>query len=94
MNFGLYSACTYQSRSARTRRPSASVLMISTVWPESVSTMSPGRWARPSGMFSTSPIAPTTFAFALREASACISPTTQAAPAMSPFMSSMPDAPA
>ena len=52
--------------------------------------MSPGRCAAPSGIFSTRPMAPTTLAFALREARACIRPTTQAAPAMSPFMSSMP----
>ena len=51
--------------------------------------MSPGRCALPSGMFSTRPIAPIALTFALRPASACISPTTQAAPAMSPFMSSM-----
>ena len=42
-------------------------------------------------MFSTMPIAPIASTFALRPASACIRPTTQAAPAMSPFMSSMPD---
>ena len=51
--------------------------------------MSPGRCALPSGMFSTRPIAPIALTLALRPASACISPTTQAAPAMSPFMSSM-----
>src|SRR6187431_2170899 len=49
----------------------------------------PERCALPSGMFSTSPMAPIAFTLALRAASACISPTTQAAPAMSPFMSSM-----
>ena len=54
--------------------------------------MSPGRCALPSGMFSTRPMAPTALTFALRAASACIRPTTQAAPAMSPFMSSMPAA--
>ena len=54
--------------------------------------MSPGRCALPSGMFSTRPIAPTALTFALRAASACMRPTTQAAPAMSPFMSSMPAA--
>ena len=54
--------------------------------------MSPGRCALPSGMFSTRPIAPIALTLALRAASACISPTTQAAPAMSPFMSSMPAA--
>ena len=52
--------------------------------------MSPGRIASPSGMFSTRPITPTTLAFAFRAASACRRPTTQAAPPMSPFMSSMP----
>ena len=89
MNFGLNFSLTYQSTSASTRRPSASVLMISMVWPDIEVTMSPGRCALPSGMFSTMPIAPTTLHFALRPASACIRPTTQAAPPMSPFMSSI-----
>ncbi len=89
MNFGLNFFATYQSTSASTRRPSASVLMISMVWPDIEVTMSPGRWALPSGMFSTRPMAPTALTFALRAASACIRPTTQAAPPMSPFMSSM-----
>ena len=89
MNFGLYFCATYHSTSASTRRPSASVLMISMVWPDIEVTMSPGRCALPSGMFSTRPMAPTAFTLALRAASACIRPTTQAAPAMSPFMSSM-----
>src|SRR6478672_12059946 len=66
--------------------------MISMVWPFIVLTMSPGRWALPSGMFSTTPIAPTALTLALRAASVCIRPTTQAAPAMSPFMSSIPAA--
>ena len=61
MDFGLKRSCTYQSTSARTSRPSASVLMISIVWPDSEVTMSPGRWALPSGMFSTRPMTPTTF---------------------------------
>ncbi len=43
-------------------------------------------------MFSTSPMTPTALTLALRRASACMRPTTQAAPAMSPFMSSMPAA--
>ena len=34
MNAGLYFSFTYQSASASTRRPSASVLMISIVWPD------------------------------------------------------------
>ena len=54
--------------------------------------MSPGRIALPSGMFSTRPMMPTTLAFALRAARVCMRPTTQAAPPMSPFMSSMPAA--
>ncbi len=54
--------------------------------------MSPGRWALPSGMFSTTPMTPTALTLALRAASACINPVTAAAPAMSPFMSSMPPA--
>src|SRR5204862_141269 len=89
MNLGLNFFATYQSTSARTSRPSASVLMISMVCPDIDVTMSPGRCALPSGMFSTRPIAPTALTLALRAASACIRPTTQAAPAMSPFMSSM-----
>ncbi len=89
MNFGLNFFATYQSTSASTSRPSASVLMISMVWPDIEVTMSPGRCALPSGMFSTRPMAPTALTFAFRAASACINPTTQAAPPMSPFMSSM-----
>ena len=92
MNFGLNFLVTYQSTSASTSRPSASVLMISMVWPDIEVTMSPGRCALPSGMFSTRPMAPTALTLALRAASACIRPTTQAAPPMSPFMSSMPAA--
>ena len=52
--------------------------------------MSPGRWALPSGMFSTRPRMPMALTFALRRASTCISPVTAAAPPISPFMSSMP----
>src|SRR5438045_3044174 len=44
--------------------------------------MSPGRCDLPSTLFSTIPIAPTTLTLALRAASACIRPTTQAAPAI------------
>ena len=92
MNRGLNLSCAYHSASASTRRPSASVLMISIVWPDIDLRMSPGRMAPPPGMFSTRPITPTASTLALRLASACIRPTTQAAPAMSPFMSSMPAA--
>jgi hypothetical protein len=34
------------------------------VWPDIEVTMSPGRWAWPSTAFSTSPMMPTTLAFA------------------------------
>src|SRR3569833_1432158 len=63
---GLYLSCTYQSASASTSRPSASVLTISIVVPEAARTMSPGRMALPLGMFSTSPITPTALILALR----------------------------
>ncbi|MNS94836.1 hypothetical protein D3C72_1290630 [compost metagenome] len=89
MNFGLKRSLVYQSASARTNRPSASVLMISMVWPDMEVTISPGRWALPSGMFSTRPMTPITFALALRAASTCIRPVTAAAPPMSPFISSI-----
>ena len=52
--------------SASTRRPSASVLMTSTVSPAAVFTTSPGRCASPDGMFSTSPTSPTASTLALR----------------------------
>jgi len=78
--------------SARTRRPSASVLSTSMVWPDIEVTMSPGRCALPPGMFSTRPPMPTALTFALRPASAFISPITTPEPAMSHFMSSMPPA--
>ena len=55
------------------------------VVPDIASTTSPGRVAPPLGMFSTRPITPTALTFALRSASASMSPTTHAAPAMSPL---------
>ena len=54
--------------------------------------MSPGRWALPSGMFSTRPRMPTALTLALRAASAYIAPATAAEPAMSVIISSMPSA--
>ena len=92
MNFGLNRSWQYQRQSARTRRPSASVLRISTDWPDRDMTTSPGRWALPSGMFSTRPSTPTALTRALRPASACMRPATAAAPPMSHFISSMPSA--
>ena len=92
MRRGLNCSWAYQSTSASTRRPSASVLSTSMVCPDMLVTMSPGRCAVPDGMFSVSPIRPTALTAALRAASASIRPATQAAPPMSPFMSSMPAA--
>jgi hypothetical protein len=48
MKRGLKRSAQYQSASASTRRPSASVLMTSMVWPDIEVTMSPGRCALPS----------------------------------------------
>ena len=61
INSGLKRFCVYQSASANTKRPSASVFNTSMVWPDIEVTISPGRWALPSGIFSTSPSTPTTF---------------------------------
>ena len=83
-------SCAHQIASHSTSRPSASVLITSTVWPFMVVTTSPGRWALPSGIFSTRPTTPTTCALDLRAAIACIAPVTAPAPPMSHFMSSMP----
>ena len=66
--------------------------MTSTVWPDIVSTTSPGRCAVDDGMFSTSPTTPTALTFALRPARAFISPMTTPEPPISHFMSSMPPA--
>ena len=92
MACGLNFSCAYHMASHRISRPSASVLMTSTVWPDMLLTTSPGRWALPSGMFSTRAHTPTTFARALRPASRRIAPVTAPAPPMSHFMSSMPPA--
>ena len=73
MSCGLKRSRQYQSASASTRRPSASVLITSMVWPDIDFTTSPGRCAVPEGMFSTRPTTPTTLTLALRAASACIS---------------------
>ena len=61
---GLKRSCVYQSASARTRRPSASVLMTSIVVPDIALMMSPGRVAVELGMFSTKPMMPTAFTLA------------------------------
>ena len=59
---GLNLSCVYHMASASTRRPSASVFKTSIVCPDIDVTISPGFWALPSGIFSTSPITPTTLA--------------------------------
>ena len=87
---GANSCCVQVIASHSTRRPSASVLMTSIVWPDIEVTTSPGRCAAPSGIFSTSPQMPTTSALALRSASVSIAPATAPAPPISHFMSSMP----
>src|ERR1700710_2077443 len=56
MNFGSNFSCAYQSTSASTRRPSASVLITSIVWPEKLFTTSPGRCAVPDEAHQTARI--------------------------------------
>ena len=46
------SSAANASASARISRPSASVLVISTVLPSNIVSTSPGRMAAPDGMFS------------------------------------------
>ena len=75
--------------SARISRPSASVLPISTVLPEKLVTMSPGRVERPETMFSTSGITPTMRRLSLSAAAVSRVAVTAAAPAISHFMSPM-----
>ena len=89
---GAKRSCAYHSTSARTRRPSASVLMTSIVSPFIETTTSPGRCAQPSGIFSTKPTRPTTLARALRKARPFITPATTPAPPISMVISSMPAA--
>jgi hypothetical protein len=60
------------------------------VWPDRLVTMSPGRLARPPGMFSTAGIRPVTFSGNFSSAQARSVPSTLAAPHMSYFISSMP----
>ena len=87
---GLNCFWAYQSKSANTSRPSASVFIISIVSPFRDLITSPGRVAFPEGIFSTNPTIPTTFAFAFLSAKTFITPPTTPAPPMSIVMSSMP----
>ena len=75
--------------SARTRRPSASVFVISTAVPSYMVMMSPGRWAPPPGMFSASASQASTRTASFWRAAARTTPRTVAAPAMSDFISGM-----
>ena len=79
----------YQSASARTSRPSASVFVTSIVLPFIAVRMSPGRYAWPPGMFSQDATTLSTRTGRPRSAIAPVASITAAPPAMSPFMSSM-----
>ena len=79
----------YVKASQRTRRPSASVLSTSMVWPLMLVTTSPGFTAPPSAMFSQAGIRPTTFTAGCSSAKARNTPSTLAAPHMSNFISSI-----
>ena len=89
---GLNRSCAYHMTSHSTKRPSASVLITSTVSPFIEVTTSPGRTAFPDGIFSTNPTNPTTFALAPRNAKVRIVPATTPAPPMSIVISSIPPA--
>jgi hypothetical protein len=77
-------------QSARTSRPSASVLTISIVVPVRARTMSPGFIAWPDGRFSVAPITVTTRTGSPRRAIAAVAWSTAAPPDMSNFMSLIP----
>ena len=82
---------THQVRaSARIRRPSASVLLTSTVLPFSWVMMSPGRVAVPEGMFSVEGMTATTSSPSPSSAIAATASRTAAPPDMSIFISCMP----
>ena len=82
----------YHKPSPRIRRPSASVLITSTVFPSALFRTSPGLRARPPGMFSAVGTTPITRIGAPSIAMARIAQATAAPPAMSSFMRSMPSA--
>ena len=89
MQPGLRSA-TMSSTSARTTRPSASVLWISIVVPLRAVTTSPSLYALPPVMFSTSPTAATTCIGIFSAAIDAMALSAAAAPAISHFMASIP----
>ena len=82
----------YHRPSPRISRPSASVLLISTVRPDAPRITSPGLSALPPGMFSVAGTTATTRRGTPSRAIARTAATTAAAPAMSSFIRSMPSA--
>src|SRR5665648_1025431 len=76
--------------SARTKRPSASVLSTSTVFPPRWVITSDGRCALPDGMFSARQSHPVTLTGSSSAAAASTVCSTAAAPAMSSFIVTMP----
>ena len=78
------------SASASVSRPSASVLLISTVLPSSERMTSPSLYELPDGMFSVHAASACTSTASFSSAAAATAASTAAAPAMSVFMSSMP----
>ena len=83
---GLYLSM-YVKASHKTRRPSASVLRISTVCPDIVLMMSPGRVAFPEGIFSAAARTPMTLMGSSCSAMQLRVPRTLAAPLMSYIIS-------
>ena len=79
----------YHTPSASTMRPSASVETTSIVLPLAARTISPGRCALPSGIFSAQASTPITLQGSPRRAIARIAPSTSAAPVISSFISPM-----
>ena len=71
-------------------RPSASVFSTSTRFPSAAVSTSPGRMARPPGMFSTAGTMPITRTGGASSPIARMAPTTAAPPDMSCFMRPMP----
>ncbi len=87
-----WSSTARLSPSARTRRPSASVLSTSIVVPFLAVSTSPGRIARFPGRFSVSGAIAVTFAAAPSRAATLRAPRTIAAPVMSVFIVAIPSA--
>ncbi|TMC12241.1 MAG: hypothetical protein E6J41_03515 [Chloroflexi bacterium] len=78
--------------SARTSRPSASVLRTSTVRPEALVHTSPGRWAAGPGMLSVAATTAMTSSGRRLAAITSIAASTAAAPPMSPRIRTIPSA--